>query len=112
MACIFCKIAQGEIPARMIYEDDEICAFHDVNPQAPIHIVVIPKEHLSTLLDLKPEHQAMIGKIVLKAPEILKMGGGGDSYRFLANCKEDAGQSVWHVHFHIMAGRKFKWPPG
>jgi histidine triad (HIT) family protein len=113
MDCIFCKIAQGEIPARMIYNDEDICAFPDLNPQAPVHILVIPKKHFTTLLDLQAEDQALMGKIIIKAPAILKLAGAKtDSFRFLANCKEDAGQSVWHVHFHILAGRKFHWPPG
>lgn len=113
MDCIFCKIAQGEIPARLIYDDEDICAFHDLNPQAPVHILVIPKKHYTTLLDLQTGDEAVMGKIIVKARDILKLGGcDSDSFRLLANCKEDAGQSVWHVHFHIMAGRKFAWPPG
>ena len=105
--CVFCKIIKGEIPSRKVYEDDEIIAFYDIEPIVPIHILIIPKKHIPTLLDLKPEDEPVIGRIYSKINDIAKQVGlEKDGFRVIVNCKEDAGQVVMHVHFHILGGKK------
>ncbi|MGM0509070.1 MAG: histidine triad nucleotide-binding protein [Fusobacteriota bacterium] len=111
--CLFCKIIDGEIPSKKVYEDDEILAFEDVNPTAPVHILVIPKKHIPTLNDIKEEDQLLIGKIHMKIRDIAKEKGIDKSgYRVVSNCNEDGGQEVFHIHFHLLGGRKFQWPAG
>lgn len=111
--CVFCKIAGHDIPARIHYEDDRVVAFHDVNPQAPTHLLVIPKRHLATLNDATEADRDLLGHLALKACEVARsMGHGEKGYRLVANCQADAGQSVFHIHFHILGGRRFGWPPG
>ena len=113
MNCIFCKIVNKEIPANIIYEDDKVIAFHDINPQAPYHILVIPKKHISTLLELTEEDKELIGHIYLTINKIAQdLGFAERGYRVVVNCKEEAGQTVFHIHFHILAGREMGWPPG
>ncbi len=113
MDCIFCKIANKEISAKVVYEDDRVLAFHDINPQAPYHILVIPKKHISTLLDLTEEDKDLIGHIYLVINKIAKdLGFAERGFRVVVNCKEEAGQTVFHIHFHILAGRPMEWPPG
>lgn len=113
MSCIFCKIATQEIPAKVVYEDEKVIAFHDINPQAPYHILVIPKKHLSTLLELTEEDKELIGHIYLVINLIAKdLGFAERGYRVVVNCKEEAGQTVFHLHFHVLAGRGMGWPPG
>ncbi len=113
MSCIFCKIASKEISSNIVYEDDKVLAFHDINPQAPYHILVIPKKHIETLLELKEEDKDLIGHIYLVINKIAKDLGFADrGYRVVVNCKEEAGQTVFHLHFHILAGRTMGWPPG
>ncbi len=113
MSCIFCKIVNKEISSNIIYEDDKVVAFHDINPQAPYHILVVPKKHISTLLELKEEDKDLIGHIYLIINKIAKdLGFDERGYRVVANCKEEAGQTVFHIHFHILAGRSMGWPPG
>jgi len=108
--CIFCKIANGELPCRKVYEDDEILAFHDNNPQAPTHVLIIPKKHLPTIEDASPE---MLGKLLSKVAEIAKeLGISAKGYRTVINCRDHAGQSVPHLHVHILGGRWLHWPPG
>lgn len=105
--CIFCKIINGEIPSNKVYEDDEIFAFRDINPQAPVHILVIPKKHIKSLSDLQEEDVNLIGKINIKINEIAKTEGfANQGYRVIVNCGEDAGQEVMHLHYHILAGKK------
>lgn len=105
--CIFCKIINGEIPSNKVYEDDEIFAFRDINPQAPVHILVIPKKHIKSLADLQEEDVNLIGKINIKINEIAKTEGfANQGYRVIVNCGEDAGQEVMHLHYHILAGKK------
>ena len=105
--CIFCKIIKGQIPSNKVYEDEEILAFHDINPAAPIHILVIPKKHISMLTDLKPEDETLIGKIYIAINKIAeKEGFKEQGYRVIANCGKDSGQEVMHIHFHILAGKK------
>ncbi len=113
MSCIFCKIVNKEISSNIVYEDDKVVAFHDINPQAPYHILVVPKKHIATLLELTEEDKDLIGHIYLVINKIAKEFGFEDrGYRVVVNCKEEAGQTVFHLHFHILAGRTMGWPPG
>ena len=110
---IFGKIIRREIPADIVYEDDEVLAFRDITPRAPVHVLFVPKQPIATLNDLQPEHAALVGKLVLAAAGYAKKEGFAQSgYRTVFNCNEDAGQSVFHVHLHLLAGRKLDWPPG
>lgn len=105
--CIFCKIIKREIPSSIVYEDSEIIAFRDVNPQAPIHILVIPKKHISSLVDLKEEDEAVVGKIYTVINKIAEQEGiDKKGFRVIVNCGEDGGQEVKHLHFHILGGKK------
>ncbi len=111
--CIFCKIINKEIPAEVIYEDEKVLAFKDINPAAPHHVLIIPKKHIATLFDLQPEDQDVLGRIVLTAQKLAKeLGLQEKGFRLVSNCKEEAGQTVFHIHFHLLGGRKFNWPPG
>lgn len=111
--CLFCKMVSGDIKADVVLEDDELLAFKDINPQAPLHVLVIPKNHIATTNDLQPEHAALMGRLLLAAGSIARDRGFGESgYRTVLNCNRDAGQSVFHVHLHLLAGRRFGWPPG
>ncbi len=111
--CIFCRIAAGEIPARKVYEDESFFAFHDISPQAPVHILLIPKAHIPALDDLSAANAPLMGDLLLKAVAIARDQGLSESgYRIVANCREGAGQSVFHIHFHILGGRPMGWPPG
>ena len=111
--CIFCKIINKEIPAEIVFEDDAVIAFHDNDPQADIHLMVIPKKHIETLNDLSEEDASLIGKIFTIIKSLAKDSGvSEDGYRVVVNCNKDAGQEVFHVHFHLLGGRKFTWPPG
>ena len=112
MDCIFCAIANGEIPANKVYEDDKILAFYDLEPQAPVHLLIIPKEHIKWAYDVNEENSAVIAHIFAKIPEIAKKLGIEDGFRVVNNCGALAGQSVHHIHFHLMAGRAFTWPAG
>ncbi len=113
MSCIFCRIANKEIPSNIVYEDDKVLAFHDINPQAPYHILVIPKKHLSTLLELTEEDKELVGHIYWVINKIAKDFGFSErGFRVVVNCKEEAGQTVFHIHFHVLAGRPMGWPPG
>ncbi|MDX2174903.1 MAG: histidine triad nucleotide-binding protein [Candidatus Sumerlaeia bacterium] len=110
---IFGRIAAGEIPCKKVYEDDLVLAFHDVAPQAPTHILVIPKEDVATLNDLGPGHEALAGRMVIIAAKVAKELGLAESgYRLVMNCNEDGGQTVFHVHLHLLGGRAMGWPPG
>lgn len=105
--CIFCKIIKREIPSSIVYEDNEIIAFRDVNPQAPIHILVIPKKHISSLVDLKEEDEMVVGRIYTVINKIAEQEGiEKKGFRVIVNCGEDGGQEVKHLHFHILGGRK------
>ena len=105
--CVFCKIIKGEIPTEKVYETDEILAFKDIHPAAPIHILVVPKKHISMLTDLKPEDEALIGKIYTTINEIAEQEGfKKQGYRVIANCGKDSGQEVMHIHFHVLGGKK------
>jgi histidine triad (HIT) family protein len=105
--CIFCKIVAGEIPASKVYEDEEVLAFEDISPKAPVHILIIPKQHQATLNEAGPDQGGLIGRIVLRAAELAKAKGISESgYRVLINCNRDAGQEVFHVHFHLLGGHR------
>ncbi len=111
--CIFCKVAKGEIPANKVREEGALLAFEDVNPQAPVHILIIPKAHIPTLLDLKEEDEGLLGSIFRLAGELARERGIAErGFRLLANCNPEAGQSVFHLHFHLLGGRPMGWPPG
>jgi len=111
--CLFCKIISGDIPSSKLYEDDEILAFKDINPQAPVHFLVIPKRHIENLMEMKEADTALVGKMFFKAQEIVKEQGceekGG---RFIINTKTDGGQTVDHLHIHFLGQRLLGWPPG
>ncbi|RKY12821.1 MAG: histidine triad nucleotide-binding protein [Planctomycetota bacterium] len=113
MECIFCRIVSGEVPAKKVYEDDEVMAFEDIRPQAPVHILVIPKRHIATVNDLTESDAQLIGKLVLVAKRIASERGVAErGYRLVLNCNRDSGQEVFHIHLHLLGGRKFTWPPG
>ncbi len=113
MSCLFCKIIAKEIPAKTVYEDDTVLAFEDVNPQAPVHVLIIPKKHISTSLEIPEEDNALIGWMVQVASSIAKDKGVADNgFRTVINCNRDAGQTVFHIHLHLLAGRPMHWPPG
>ncbi len=112
MDCIFCKIASGEIPSTKVYEDDTVVAFNDLEPQAPVHILIIPKEHITSAADITKENSGVVAHIFEVAAIIAKEKGLADGFRIVNNCGESAGQSVKHLHFHLMAGREFGWPAG
>ena len=111
--CIFCRIVGGEIPAEKVYEDDTIVAFDDISPQAPVHVLVIPKRHVPTLNDIEPGDADLMGRLALAAIAVAKEKGLGDrGYRLVTNCLADAGQAVFHLHMHLLGGRTMGWPPG
>lgn len=105
--CLFCKIIKGEIPSSKVYEDDEILAFNDINPAAPVHVLVIPKKHIVNVNEIKKEDEALIGSIFTKIPMVAEKAGIKESgYRIITNCGKDSGQEVMHLHFHILGGKK------
>jgi len=111
--CLFCKIARKEIPAKIVYEDRHVVAFEDIHPQAPVHVLVIPKSHFATFNDVGPDEEALLGHMMLVATRMAKEKGVNDTgYRLVGNCLEGAGQSVFHIHVHLLGGRRFAWPPG
>ena len=112
MSTIFGKIIRREIPADIVYEDDLCLAFRDVNPQAPTHVLLIPKKEIPRLADATPADAALLGHLMLTAGTVARQLGVGDAFRLALNNGADAGQSVFHLHLHILAGRAFKWPPG
>jgi histidine triad (HIT) family protein len=111
--CIFCKIIKGEIPCNKAFENEDLLAFYDINPQAPVHILIIPKKHIPTILDIKPEDYNLLGKMFTLASQL---AGEADiaepGFRTVFNCNKDAGQAVYHIHLHLLGGRKMGWPPG
>ena len=111
--CLFCKIKDGELDADVIFESDTAIAFRDINPQAPTHVLIIPRQHVATINDLDSEHQMMVGRLFTAAKEIAEQEGiAEEGYRVVMNCNEGAGQSVFHIHLHLLGGRGFGWPPG
>jgi histidine triad (HIT) family protein len=113
MPCLFCEIVAGRVPARMVHADDQIVAFHDIRPQAPTHVLVIPRRHIASLLELTPEDDGLTGALVHRARDIAReMGFDESGFRLVFNCGDDAGYSVYHVHLHLLGGRQLGWPPG
>ncbi len=113
MSCLFCKIIAGEIPASKVYEDDELLAFDDINPQAPMHVLVVPKTHIATVNDVGAEHERLVGSMIRRAAAIaVERGFEGSGYRTVFNCNAQAGQTVFHLHLHVLGGRPMSWPPG
>lgn len=111
--CLFCKILEGEIPAEVIYESETALAFRDINPKAPLHVLVIPRKHIATINDIEKDDEAIIGSLYTAAREIAaKEGMADEGYRAVMNCNESAGQSVFHIHLHLLGGRQLAWPPG
>jgi histidine triad (HIT) family protein len=111
--CLFCKIRDGEIPADIIFENDDVLAFNDVNPQAPVHLLIIPKKHISTVNDIIDDDHLLMGKLFSAAKLIASQRGvSDDGYRLVVNCNEKAGQTVFHIHMHLLADRALTWPPG
>ena len=113
MDCIFCRIANKDIPAKLVYEDDLVVAFDDTNPQAPVHVLVIPKKHIPTSLDIADEDNALIGRMFQAANKAARDRGiDARGFRMVMNCNTEAGQSVFHIHLHVLGGRPMHWPPG
>lgn len=111
--CLFCKMVAGEIKPDIVFEDDDVMAFRDLNPQAPVHILIIPKKHISTLNDLTDTDQMIMGKLFTTAKKIASDEGIAETgYRTTINCNEQGGQSVYHIHLHLLGGRQMNWPPG
>jgi histidine triad (HIT) family protein len=111
--CIFCKIVNKQIPSRIVYEDDSILAFHDIDPKAPVHVLVIPKQHIPSINEVTQENSQVIAHIFATMPKIAQQLGIKDSgYRVVVNCGKDAGQAVNHLHYHVLGGRSLTWPPG
>ncbi|MBL4865389.1 MAG: histidine triad nucleotide-binding protein [Pseudomonadales bacterium] len=113
MNCLFCKIVNGEINSDIVYQDDKVLAFRDVNPQAPTHILIIPKTHISTLNDLEESNASLMGLLPITAQKLAKeLGFADDGYRVVMNCNNHGGQTVFHIHLHLLGGRQMAWPPG
>ncbi len=110
--CVFCKIAEKEIPSNIVYEDDQIICFHDLEPQAPVHVLIIPKKHIASMDDVSADDRQLMGYIMTKVKEIAKTLGLENGYRLVNNCGEDGFQTVKHLHFHLLGKRKMTWPPG
>lgn len=113
MSCLFCRIVSGEIPSKRVHEDEELLAFEDIKPEAPLHVLIIPKRHIPTLNDLQPGDDGLLGSMVRRAAQIAKERGvDASGYRTVINTNSHAGQTVFHIHLHLLAGRHLHWPPG
>ena len=111
--CLFCKIRDGEIPVDLVFENDDVLAFRDLNAQAPTHVLIIPRVHISTVNDMTENDEMIMGKLFSAAKTIAAQEGvSGDGYRMVVNCNQQAGQTVFHIHMHLLAGRNMSWPPG
>jgi histidine triad (HIT) family protein len=111
--CLFCKIIDGQIPGQFVHQDDQLVAIKDINPQAPLHVLVVPRRHVATLNELADTDDALVGEMVRRAAAIAAANGyAGRGYRTVFNCNADAGQTVFHIHLHVLAGRTMTWPPG
>jgi histidine triad (HIT) family protein len=111
--CLFCRIVRKEIPASVVYEDNDVLVFNDINPQAPLHALVIPKRHIATLNDLSPEDDAVVGEMVRRGAAVAaEKGYAARGFRTVFNTNAEAGQTVFHIHLHVLAGRGLTWPPG
>lgn len=113
MDCLFCKIAQQQIPAQIIYQDEQVVAFRDISPQAPVHALVIPKRHITTLNDIGPDDANLLGHMIVTAQKVAADEGVDETgFRLAMNCNRDGGQTVYHIHMHVLGGRAMHWPPG
>ncbi|MEW5982098.1 MAG: histidine triad nucleotide-binding protein [Acidobacteriota bacterium] len=113
MNCLFCRIIANELPAKRLFEDDRLVAFHDINPQAPVHVLIVPRQHISTLNDLVEADDALVGMMLRRAAALAhELGIARRGYRTLFNCNREAGQTVFHIHLHLLGGRPLRWPPG
>ena len=112
MDCVFCKSSNDEIPSKKVYEDDKILVFHDLDPQAPVHVLIIPKQHISSTWEITEENSGIIAYVFEKAPQLAKQLGLDGGFRLVNNCGNDGGQTVQHLHFHLLGGRFMAWPPG
>jgi histidine triad (HIT) family protein len=113
MSCLFCRIIAGEIPGKFLHQDDRMVVLQDINPQAPLHVLVIPRKHVATLNDLSLEDDGLIGEMARRAAIVAREHGVADSgYRAVFNCNREAGQTVFHIHLHVLGGRSLGWPPG
>lgn len=112
MSCLFCKIVAGEIPTTTVLDDTEIMAFRDINPQAPTHLLVIPKQHIATINDVDTKDEQLIGRMVLAAKKLAHLEGLDDGYRLVFNVNPAGGQEIYHIHLHVLGGRQMTWPPG
>jgi len=111
--CVFCKMVDGEIQPEVVYENEAVLAFKDINPQAPVHVLVIPRKHIASLNDLEPEHDVLVGEMYLAAKKVAQLTGIAEAgYRTVMNCGPQAGQTVFHLHLHVLGGRALGWPPG
>lgn len=111
--CLFCKIINQEIPANIIYQDNEVIAFNDINPQASVHKIIIPRQHIETLNDITPDHNALLGHMLQTAKHLaVELNIADKGYRVVMNCNQDGGQTVYHIHLHLLGGRHLSWPPG
>ena len=111
--CLFCKIIGGEIPGSVVHQDDQLVALKDINPQAPLHVLIVPRRHIATLNDLSPADDALVGSMFRAAAELARQAGYADrGYRTVFNVNREAGQTVFHIHLHLLAGRGLTWPPG
>lgn len=111
--CLFCKIRDGVIPAKIVYQDERCLGFEDIKPQAPTHVLLIPKQHIETINDITVEDRELVGHLFVAAAKLAKERGHSEAgYRVVMNCNRDAGQTVFHIHLHVLGGRMFGWPPG
>jgi histidine triad (HIT) family protein len=111
--CLFCRIAAGEIPATLVHQDEHLIAFKDINPQAPMHVLVVPRRHIASVNDLMPDDDRLVGEMIRRAGLLARAHGHADrGYRTVFNCNADAGQTVFHIHLHVLGGRSLHWPPG
>ena len=111
--CLFCRIIAGEIPGAIVYQDDHLVAFKDINPQAAMHVLIVPRRHIPSLNDLTPEDDGLVGEMVRRAAALARENGHADAgYRTVFNCNAEAGQTVFHIHLHVLGGRRLGWPPG
>ena len=113
MDCLFCKIIAGQIPGAIVYQDERLVAFKDINPQAPMHVLIVPRRHIASLNELKLDDDGLVGEMVRRAASLAAEHGHADrGYRTVFNCNADAGQTVFHIHLHVLGGRRLGWPPG
>lgn len=110
--CLFCRIVSGQIPGAIVHQDERLMAFKDINPQAPMHVLIVPRRHIASLNDVTADDDGLIGEMVRRAAALAKERGFADGYRTVFNCGAQAGQSVFHIHLHVLGGRAMTWPPG